>query len=251
MRRWLSLRALGLGTLALLMIAAMVALGLWQLGAYDQHQAHDAHSRLQRPPTPLDRVLGPDAAFPVDGVGQPVKVNGRYLASEQIYVRGLAHSTNTYAATTPLLTRNGSVILVVRGSTQEVASPPPQGIVTVTGVLEPSSATGGSLSAERVTDGLRIASLLDGFSRDLYAGYVVLTASQPADPLPAIDPPLPDPSRWAGVRNLLYAVQWWVFAGFTGFMWWRIVRDLDGGPSSYDRPNDVRDADSVSSPRVG
>lgn len=251
MRRWLSPRALGLGTLALLMIAAMVALGLWQFGAYDQHQAQDARSRLQRQPTPLDRVLGRDSAFPVDAVGQPVKVTGRYLASEQIYVRGLARSADTYAATTPLLTPNGSVILVVRGSTQEVASPPPEGIVTVTGVLEPSLATGSPLNAQRVTDGLRIASLLDGFSRDLYAGYVVLTASQPADPLSPIDPPLPDPSRWAGVRNLLYAVQWWVFAGFTGFMWWRIVRDLDEVPCDDDGPSGVRDADSVSTPGVG
>ncbi len=250
MRRWLSPRALSLGALALLMMVAMVALGLWQLGAYDQHQAHDARSRLQQPPTPLGRVLGPDAAFPADGAGRPVTVTGRYVAAEQLYVRGLTRSTDAYAATTPLLTPTGSMVLVVRGSTGELAGAPPQGRVTVTGVLEPSAATGGQLSEERVTDGVRIASLLDGFSRDLYAGYVVLTASQPADSLPPVNPPLPDPSQWAGLRNLLYAVQWWVFAGFAGFMWWRIIRDLDVVPAGSE-PDAVRDAGSVSPTGVG
>jgi len=39
--------------------------------------------------------------------------------------------------------------------------------------------------------------------------------------------PTPDPSRWAGIRNLLYAFQWWLFAGFVAFMWWRVVGDPD------------------------
>lgn len=243
MRHWLSVRALGLGALALLLTATMVALGLWQLGAYDRQQSQDARSRLQQPPAPLDQVLGPDSAYPADGVGQPVTVTGHYLGAEQIYVRGLSGSTDTYAATTPLVTPAGSMILVVRGSTDELAGEPPHGTVAVTGVLQPSTSSGGPVNGQRVADGLRIASLLDGFSRDLYAGYVVLTASRPADPLPRVAVQLLEPSPWAGVRNLLYAVQWWVFAAFVMFMWRRIVRDSQAPPSPEDGAG--RDVDSV------
>ncbi len=249
MRRWLSARALGLGALALVLIGAMVVLGRWQLAAYDRHQTHDARSRLEQPPTPLDRVLRPDAAFPATGVGQPVTVTGRYLAAEQIYVRGLTGSSHTYAVTTPLMTRTGSMILVVRGSTDGPAGEPPRGTVTVTGVLQPATVTGGPLNGQRVADGLRISSLLNEFSGDLYSGYLVLTASRPADPLPPVSVPLPESSAWAGLRNLLYAVQWWVFAGFVGFMWWRIVRDTDESPPGGD-DGVVRDVGRVSATGV-
>lgn len=245
MRRWLSAPALGLGALALVLIGAMVVLGRWQLAAYDRHQAQDARSRQEQPPTPLDRVLRPDAAFPADGVGKPVTVTGRYLAAEQIYVRGLTGSSDTYAVTTPLMTPAGSMILVVRGSTDRLAGEPPRGTVTVTGVLQPSTVTGGQLNGQRVADGLRISSLLEEFSRDLYSGYVVLTTSRPADPLPPVSVPLPESSAWAGLRNLLYAVQWWVFAGFVGFMWWRIVHDTDDSPPSGD-DGAARDVGAVS-----
>ena len=28
------------------------------------------------------------------------------------------------------------------------------------------------------------------------------------------------------MRNLLYALEWWVFGGFAVFIWWRYVRDV-------------------------
>ena len=86
--RLLSRRALGLGLVALLLMAAMVALGLWQLGVYDDHQHDDARARLDRAPVPLGEVIGPDDAFPSDGVSRPVTVTGRYLSNEEFTVRG-------------------------------------------------------------------------------------------------------------------------------------------------------------------
>jgi surfeit locus 1 family protein len=225
MHRWFTPRAIGLGLVAVALMAAMGALGWWQLGAYDQHQTESARSRLHQPPLPLDDVLGADAAFPASGVGQPVVVHGRYDGSDQFYVRHLPGSSATYAVVTPLTTADGSMILVVRGSSATRRGVAPPGPVTVRGVLQPSQATGSPLGSARVTNGIRIASLLDSVPRDLYAGYVILTASQPAEHLLPVRPPLPDTSRWVGIRNLLYAIQWWVFGGFVGFMWWRIVRD--------------------------
>lgn len=208
-------------------MAAMGALGWWQLGVYDQRQIDAARSRLHQPPVPLDGVLGADAAFPATGVGQPVVVRGRYDPSAQFYVRHLPGASSTYAVVTPLTTATGSMILVVRGSSPTTGTAAPAGQVTLRGILQPPQETGNPLDSRRVTNGIRIASLLDSVPRDLYAGYIVLTASQPPERLPAVDPPLPGVSRWDGIRNLLYAIQWWVFGGFVGFMWWRIVRDED------------------------
>jgi surfeit locus 1 family protein len=227
MRRWLTLRAVGLGVLALVLMAAMGALGLWQLGAYNQHQTDSARTRLAQPPVPLDEVLGRDSAFPASGVGRPVVVRGRYDTTDQFYVRHLPGAASAYAVVTPMMTTSGSKILVVRGASRRPSAPAPTGLVTVRGVLQPSQASGAPLDRARITNGIRIASVLGAVRGDLYAGYVVLRSSHPAERLQPVQPPLPAASRWAGVRNLLYAVQWWVFAGFVALMWWRIVRDND------------------------
>ncbi len=249
-------RALSLGVLALVLIAAMVVLGLWQLGVYDDQQHDNAQSQLSRPPVPLDEVLGPDDAFPGGGVARPVTVTGHYLTGEQFEVRDAATLGVARAVVAPLATATGSVALVVRGQGDlDTAAPPPQGSVTVTGVLEPSDASGSGLGATRVTDGIRIATLVQSFDRDLYAGYVVQTSSRPGDSLTTVEPPFPQPSRWAGIRNLLYAIQWWVFAGFVAFMWWRIVTEPTGPPGAeLDGPSVMStdaDTDEEASRSVG
>jgi surfeit locus 1 family protein len=231
MPRWLTLRAIGLGILAIVLIAAMGALGLWQLSAYDRHQTESAKTRLAQAPLPLDRVLGRDSAFPRDGVGRPVAVRGTYDTTHQFYVRNLPGATARYAVVTPMVTASGAKILIMRGATPHPQASASTGSVTVDGVLQPSQSTGAPLNSVRVTDGIRIASVLDSIPGDLYAGYVVLRNSQPTETLPPVRPPIPNPSRWAGFRNLLYAIQWWVFAGFVAFMWWRIVRDQDSSDS--------------------
>jgi surfeit locus 1 family protein len=220
-------RALGLLVVALVVMAAMVAMGRWQLGVYNDSQRADALAVLRRPAVPLASALGRDQGFPSRSVGVPVTVSGTYDRADQLYVRDLPGAAKgTYAVVTPLLTPSGSAVLVVRGSAPTTSDPAAPGHVQVTGVLEPSqSQTGGVLDRRRVTDALWIPGLVSSVRPDLYSGYVVLTRSDPPESLTRVDPPLPDPSRWAGLRNLLYAVQWWIFAAFVGFMWWRICTD--------------------------
>ncbi len=215
-------------------MTAMVLLGLWQLGVYDDRQSADSVATLDEDPQPLDDVLGPDEAFPSDGVGKPVTVRGTYVADEQLYVEGLSGNDARYAVVTPLLTNSGSAVLVVRGGAEEAAADVPPGAVDVTGVLEPPAPEGGPVATGRITDGLRIAALVEAFSEDLYGGYVIASGSS-ADGLSPITAPAPDSSGWAGIRNLLYAIQWWLFAAFVGFMWWRIVGDLETAETKADQ----------------
>ncbi len=232
------LRALGLALVALVLMSAMVWLGLWQFHVYDDHQRADALAALHRPPVPLDSVLGRDAAFPADGTGQPITVSGTFLPAEQVYVRGMPGATNRYAVVTPLLTANGSAVLVVRGAQEHLGSPAADGQVTVGGILEPSQSNGAPIDSRRVTNALTVSSLVNAVGPDLYSGYVLQVSSSPA-PTPALTPvapTLPTASRWSGIKNLLYACQWWVFAGFVAFMWWRITYDRSDREAAVAEP---------------
>ena len=48
---------------------------------------------------------------------------------------------------------------------------------------------------------------------------------------------LPRVSRFTAVRNLLYALEWWIFGGFAVFVWWRWRQDVRS-----DRSRDVTSA---------
>lgn len=229
MHRFLSPKPLALAAFGLVMIAAMVWLGLWQFGVYDTHQRAQAEAALLRPSVPLSTVMGPDSPVPSAGVSRPVTVTGRYLTGQQVFVTNLPGATRRYAVVTPLVTSNGSAVMVVRGSQDSLTAPAPRGTVTVRGVLEASVAAGTSPNSRRIADGLEISSLVNAVRPDLYAGYVLQQSSSPAQH-PSMTPvvaPLPDPSRWSGVRNLLYACQWWVFALFVVFMWWWMTGDME------------------------
>src|SRR5690349_15470806 len=124
--RLLTPRALGLAVVALVLMGAMVALGLWQLGVYDDHQHDDAAAQLERASVPLGELLGPDDAFPAAAVSRPVTMAGSYLADETFVVRDSASLDVPRAVVTPLRLDNGSAVLVVRGTDD---TPAPSGRV--------------------------------------------------------------------------------------------------------------------------
>jgi len=64
--------------------------------------------------------------------------------------------------------------------------------------------------------------------QDLYGGYVIAEGASTGSTIgltPLTPDSLPDPERFTALRNLLYALEWWVFAGFAVFIWWRLCRD--------------------------
>jgi cytochrome oxidase assembly protein ShyY1 len=222
-----AMQRVGLVALALALIVTMVFLGLWQLGVYDNKQRSDALSREHDAPVALDSVLGRDEAFPGGDSGRPVTATGRYAVARQLWVaRGVAHP-GRYAVTTPLVTSSGSAILVVRGEVGHIGdgAAAPSGLVSIAGILEPPTGAGTAPTRDGRIDGLETSALVNAFPMDLYDGYVVLTDSVPPSRLVRVTPPLPSASQWAGLRNLLYAFQWWLFAAFVVFMTWRMIAD--------------------------
>ena len=234
-----SARMLVIHVVAVALIAGMVAMGWWQSDRYDAQRAaasaRASATARAAAPVPLDSVLGPDSAFPSDQAGVKVTATGRYAPlTQQFFVRGKQHRGRTgYWVLTPLLTGQ-SAILVVRGWVQDLAHPAanqaPTGRVAVTGWLEPAEPVSAKAQpptqADRIISSVSPASLVGLVPYDLYGGYLVLAKQKPPEPrLPTVARPNQEVSTSAGWRNLAYAGQWWLFAAFVAFMWWRIVRD--------------------------
>lgn len=228
---------LGLHLLAGVAVAVMVLAGVWQLGAYGDIHRDVSAAKSSAPAVPLGQLLGPDDAMTSEAVSARVVIHGTYADSaDQFLVRDREHAGQQgYWVVTPLLVADaspagagGSALLVVRGWQGSAALPPvPAGEVRVTGVLAPGEQQRTTVGSDRVVDSVRIPALVNAVPFDLYGGYLVRTSEEPStdDGLATVAAPPPDVSWATGLRNLAYALQWWVFAGFAVFMWWRICKD--------------------------
>jgi surfeit locus 1 family protein len=238
--RVLAPRYWGAHLLVLVAVAACVLLGRWQLGVWSDHRSTEAEEVTRQQPVALDDVLGPDAAFPGSGVGRPVVVAGRWDPGHTVFVSDRERDGRTGVwAVTPVVTSNGSAIPVVRGwvPSPDDAPPGPTGRASLVGLLQPSEDTGAADSDPRddVIPELSTTDLLPRAPYDLYGGYVV--AAAPSAGLLAVGPQhLPGAGATSGLRNLLYALQWWVFGAFAVFMWWRWIEEDVLGRRPSPRP---------------
>ena len=241
--RWLALTLL-----VLLAVPGCVFMGSWQLSRFevrvDQHRDARRHDRstAEAAPVPLARVL-PDsrAKVPGDDSGRNVSAVGHYDTAHQLLVppRTLDRRDGYYVLT-PLRLADGAALPVVRGwlpgdastaaERSGVVPAAPSGRVTVTGALqfpETTDTTGVDTSGLLPPGQLGIisdASLVNLLPYPVYGGWI--TAAHPAPPLKAV-PPATAPDSGLDLKafqNLGYTGQWFVFAGFAVFMWFRFVR---------------------------
>lgn len=232
-------RFLGLSVLMLVVLAATIRLGFWQLGvAKDEgrRQAVEAASRLER--APLPEVTTPHAPFEAEFSNRAVTATGTYAAGRQILVvdRRLDGRVGTWVVT-PLELDAGGTVAVLRGfvdGTPATPPVPPAGQVTVTGTLGPSESPRQETAPlpEPQRQSLDLSALVNEWPGDLYNVVVVASSEstgatatgEPVDPgaLSRVPPPRLDSGL--NLKNAAYAVQWWVFGLFAVWMWWKIVR---------------------------
>lgn len=213
-------------------VAAAVWLGLWQLGAWQAHREADKRDVSSEPAVPLTKLIGPDDPFPGEDLGRPVTFAGTWVPGETLYVahREL-HGRDGYWVVTPVLVGK-SAMPVVRGWSKTATSTPPSGPVQVTGWLQASEGSGppDDDAHDNVIVSMRVASLVERISTDIYSGYVVAQEMTPTPKAAALEPvtaaSIPEISSFSGLRNLLYAVQWWIFGAFAVFIWWKWCREL-------------------------
>ena len=242
-----------------MVIVVMVSfgmLGLWQLNvARDKGRAEQVQAAPRRPVADIAAVLRPHGSFPSDGTGRRVTATGSYDGSSQVLVTPrLLGGRRGYWVVTPLVVRStGARLAVVRGfvtdPSQAVA--PAATEVTVSGTLAPGESSGDTAHTDgALPDGqlasLDLALLVNRWPGSLYNAFVFATSERP-DLTKALAPAVqrvPPPAlvggglRW---RNAAYALQWWVFALFAAYMWWRMVRE------DYELGND----DAALAPAVG
>jgi hypothetical protein len=72
------------------------------------------------------------------------------------------------------------------------------------------------------------AELTAAFPYRILDGYVLLSGTTPALPAPApavVPVPANEVNSGGGLRNLAYAIQWWLFALAVLYFWGKLVRD--------------------------
>jgi cytochrome oxidase assembly protein ShyY1 len=212
-RYWLRPGLLGLHVFAVAAVAFCVVMGLWQLGAYEGRQG-DAQVGERQQVVPLADVWEPGEEFTSDLQDKRVSLRGRFAADDLTVTR----PDGSAWLVTPFVIGDYA-LLVVRG---EGARAPANDATQLDVVLEPSEPGGRALDSDRTTDAISVPVLINDLPQRLYGGYgIALTDTG----LPLVEPPEPDVSWMVGLRNLAYALQWWVFAAFALFMWWRMATE--------------------------
>jgi cytochrome oxidase assembly protein ShyY1 len=247
--RWLAL-------LVVVLVAAsgMALLGQWQLNrAREQRTDPAEQAREQASPRPIEQVLAPRQTFPRDAVNTRVTVTGDWDPVRRLLVtdRELGGRSGFWVLV-PLRLADGSAVPVVRGWVASPSDPAAAGPVgrdvQVTGFLQPSEppaqrtpGQSSGLPAGQV-DRVSVTELVNQWPYPLITGFVVQQAQTPATgPAPGLIPP-PVSDQGLDLQNLSYAVQWWLFAGFGLFFWYRLVRDDHRGELGAlpaEVPNDV------------
>lgn len=220
----------------LLAIPFCVYMGSWQLSRFEDRVA-DHRQASAKADSGEDGTARPlEDALPVtkETVGEKVTARGRYADQLLVPDRKVDGETGYYVLTM-LRVDGGRALPVVRGWLPGAADPdrapaPPSGTVTVEGLLQASEQPGengvssrGGLPAGQ-TAAISAASLVNLVPYDLYDAWVTLTAGDAGmRPVPASAAP-DSGLNLKAFQNLGYTGEWFVFAGFVVFMWFRLLR---------------------------
>jgi Uncharacterized conserved protein len=233
--RWLALHLL-----VLLVIPAFLLLGQWQFSRYEARSANAerTEANLAAPAVPLDRLTTVGGSVGEEVKYRAVTVSGRFDPAHELLVRRRTqHGKVGYYVLTPLVTGEGTAVLVNRGWVPNgpTAEAPPQvpaattGEVTVHGRLRPAETEENSGISERpgLPPGqimlINTPELAKRLPYRLYGGYVQLGRQEPA--AASAPEPVPDPEPdGKGGLNLAYSFQWWLFIPIAVGGWFVLIR---------------------------
>lgn len=233
-----TLRSIGLLALALVLAGAFAALGQWQIS-----RAVQQGTVVERPTertVPLTRVAQPATQQTDASVGQRVRTSGRLIPADTVIAgdrlndgkRGwwvVAHAAVDEPEGAQLAVALGwaPTEQAARDAADRVrAAPAPDGPLVGRYVdsdpAEPS--TSGSPTRLDAVSTARLVNLWTGDAGSpTYEG--VLTLNRAPDGLVDIYSPKPGGDVELNLLNVLYAVEWAIFAVAAFYVWYRLVRD--------------------------
>ncbi|AWL87081.1 SURF1 family protein [Streptomyces globisporus] len=230
----------GINLFVVLAIPFCVFMGTWQLGRFEDRV--QSHEQAEKAPDPSTRAAKPlDALLPVDKVtsGRPAIATGTYADQFLVPGRKLEDRQGFYVLNM-LRTDSGKALPVVRGwlpgsATDARVPAAPTGEVTVTGDLQASENTHsdgvdvrGGLPSGQVGM-ISAATLVNLVPYDVYDAWVTLPEAEAGGTGGAMKPVPAAAPEGSGLdlkafQNLGYTGEWFVFAAFVLFMWFRLVR---------------------------
>lgn len=226
----------GINVFVLLAIPFCIFMGSWQLSRFEGRvqdhrqataQAADSSREAARPLRellPVDKATSGRQATATGHWGRQLLVPDRTLDGKQgFYVLTL------------LRVDGGQALPVVRGwlpGSADASRAPaaPSGEVTVTGALQASETPGdngvsarGGLPAGQ-TAAISAASLVNLVPYDVYDAWVTLNKADSGMKAVPATAPAGSGLDLKAFQNLGYTGEWFVFAGFVVFMWFRLLR---------------------------
>ncbi|WP_436737617.1 SURF1 family protein [Streptomyces sp. BBFR102] len=227
----------GINLFVVLAIPFCVFMGSWQLGRFeDRAQAHkEAEEKpvvSTEPPAPVGELL------PVDKLtsGRVAEATGTYEDQFLVPAREVGDRDGHYVLALLRQSDGSPALPVVRGwlpGAADEAPAPPEGEVSLTGVLQapehagsPGVYKGGGLPSDQVGI-ISAASLVNLVPYPVENAWVTLTEGQPGNAGLTPVPPAATPDSGLDLKafqNLGYTGEWFVFAGFVVFMWFRLLR---------------------------
>ena len=233
-----------LGALLLATVFAAVCgwLGAWQLEeARAEGRAQAIERAASLPVAPLTEIVEPQSEFPREGSTRRVTATGSYAQDGQILIaeRRLEGQVGYWVVSPFVVDGTGATIPVLRGFVTEPerapVPPAPQTRIALAGGLAPSESPRSEAGLpEGVYRSIDLALLVNTWDTEVYNAFVFATEETvldgansgvpvAIDGLTRVPPPTGEQSE-LNLKNAMYALQWWVFAAFGFFLWWRMVR---------------------------
>ena len=226
----------GINVFTLLAIPFCVFMGSWQLSRFeDRVQEHrDQTRQIESASHEAARPLADLLPVTKATSGKRTTVTGRYGKQLLVPDRDLDDRGGYYVLTL-LRTGSGKAVPVVRGwlpGSPDAAKAPaaPTGEVTVTGTLQASESPGDNGVTARSglpagqTALISSASLVNLVPYRLYDAWITLDKGDSGMNAVPATAPAGSGLDLKAFQNLGYTGEWFVFAGFVVFMWFRLVR---------------------------
>ena len=233
-RQWVSL-----ALIAVVLMPVMYKLGFWQMHRHEQVTAQNKliADNLKAKPLPVTDLTFPGHTVPYTDYWRRVTATGRFDTSGEVVVRRRTSNDDVvgYFVLAPLILNDGRAVLVnrgwIQGSSNQTTFPrvpaPPQGVVTVTGLLQAdeTSASSGIKNVQGLPP--RQVMLINSkqqskvLRRTVLGGYIAMTAPTPPGDTPQ-QVALPDDTSIG--FHFTYAIQWWMFVAGVPIGFWVLVR---------------------------
>lgn len=257
--RWILALILAMGIAAL-----FVLLSQWQFSR--SQDAGPPPPSTTEQVQPLTEVFQPGVPMTAGVADQLVRMEGRFLPDTSILVqtRLQGDREGLWLVSAFEVAETGqppAVLPVVHGWVPDAESaadvPRRVGPAVVEGRLLPTEAPVVQRPVAGQVPTLSVAQLINLWDVPLmYSGFVVSFETvlhgsiiEPEAPLEAVrvgPQPQETPVNWL---NIFYAVEWFVFAGFAFFLWWRLVAD-DHRRSLEDQQDQNRHDPAVDMPKT-